>query len=245
MTRSTALILGARSDIAGAISHKFASEGYSIQLAARHVETLWAYKADIELRYAAKVSLHEFDVLATHSHEAFIDNLPILPNVVICVVGFMGEQTTNEKKLEAVAQVIRTNFEGPASIFTLLASRFETRGSGTLVGISSVAGLRGRASNYIYGSAKAGFTAFLSGLRNWLAKNGIHVVTLLPGFVATRMTQDLDLPKRLTAQPVEIAEAIWRAVENKKNVVYVRPIWRVIMFIICAIPENIFKRTNL
>ena len=140
---------------------------------------------------------------------------------------------------------MQTNYIGPASLLAHLANRFAARGSGTLVGISSVAGERGRATNYIYGSAKAGFTAFLSGLRNRLAKQGVHVVTVLPGFVATQMTEGLDLPARLTAQPDEVARAIERAVDKRRNIIYVRPIWWLIMAIIKTIPERIFKNLKL
>ncbi|MDE3123332.1 MAG: SDR family NAD(P)-dependent oxidoreductase, partial [Paracoccaceae bacterium] len=138
-------------------------------------------------------------------------------------------------------RVMRTNFEGPAAILAAFANRFEARRSGTIVGISSVAGERGRATNYIYGSAKAGFTAFLSGLRNRLAGKGVHVVTVLPGFVATRMTAGMDLPAKLTAQPSEVGRAVLRAVKTRRNVIYVRPIWQVIMAVIRNIPEGVFK----
>jgi decaprenylphospho-beta-D-erythro-pentofuranosid-2-ulose 2-reductase len=241
MTKPPILILGARSDIGRAVAHKFAALGHPIQLAVRNIETLAAEKTDMELRHNVPVSLHEFDALATDTHEAFVANLPDLPRVAICAVGLMGQQEENESDIEAAARVMRSNYEGPASILAVLANRFERRGSGTLVGISSVAGERGRATNYVYGSAKAGFTAFLSGLRNRLAKQGVHVVTVLPGFVATQMTEGMDLPARLTAQPSEVAEAIARAVERKKDVIYVRPIWRLIMSMIRSIPEQVFK----
>jgi decaprenylphospho-beta-D-erythro-pentofuranosid-2-ulose 2-reductase len=241
MTKPPILILGARSDIGKAVAHKFAALGHPIQLAVRNIETLAAEKTDMELRHNVPVSLHEFDALATYTHEAFVANLPDLPRVAICAVGLMGQQDENESDIEAAARVMRSNYEGPASILAVLANRFERRGSGTLVGISSVAGERGRATNYVYGSAKAGFTAFLSGLRNRLAKQGVHVVTVLPGFVATQMTEGMDLPARLTAQPSEVADAIACAVERKKDVIYVRPIWRLIMTIIRSIPERIFK----
>jgi decaprenylphospho-beta-D-erythro-pentofuranosid-2-ulose 2-reductase len=241
MTKPPILILGARSDIGKAVAHKFAALGHPIQLAVRNIETLAAEKTDMELRHNVPVSLHEFDALATDTHEAFVANLPDLPRVAICAVGLMGQQDENESDIEAAARVMRSNYEGPASILAVLANRFERRGSGTLVGISSVAGERGRATNYVYGSAKAGFTAFLSGLRNRLAKQGVHVVTVLPGFVATQMTEGMDLPARLTAQPSEVADAIACAVERKKDVIYVRPIWRLIMTIIRSIPERIFK----
>lgn len=245
MTKPPVLILGARSDIAKAVAHKFASLGHPIQLAARNVASIEADKSDIALRHNVAVTLHEFDALATETHEAFVETLPELPEVAVCAVGLMGKQSENEHDIHTAVAVMRTNYEGPASIFTVLAKSFENHRRGTLVGISSVAGERGRATNYVYGSAKAGFTAFLSGLRNRLAKRGVHVVTVHPGFVATQMTEGMDLPKRLTAEPSEVADAIARAVERKKDVIYVRRIWRWVMLIIRNIPENIFKKMKI
>lgn len=245
MTKSPVLILGARSDIARAVAHKFASLGHAIQLAARNADTLQADKTDIELRYRVPVSLHEFDVLVTEQHASFVDSLPELPAIAVCAVGFMGNQPESEQDTAAAVRVMRSNYEGPTSILAVLANRFEIRGSGTLVGISSVAGERGRATNYVYGSAKAGFTAFLSGLRNRLAKKGVHVITVLPGFVATQMTEGMDLPQRLTAPPEEVADALLPAVQSKKDVIYVRPIWQIVMLIIRNIPERVFKRMKI
>ena len=241
MSKGAVLILGARSDIAMAVAHRFGKAGYDIQLAARNSESLGADKSDIELRYQVAVTLHEFDALDIVSHDSFVDALPQLPAVALCAVGYMREQAENERDVQAAAQVMRSNFEGPSSILAVLANRFEQRGSGTLVGISSVAGERGRATNYVYGSAKAGFTAFLSGLRNRLAKNGVHVVTVLPGFVATKMTEGMDLPTKLTAQPEEVAKAVFKAVKRTKNTIYVKPMWWIIMVIIRLIPERLFK----
>lgn len=245
MTKPPVLILGARSDIGKAVAHKFASLGHPIQLAARHAETLETDRADIALRHNVKVSAVEFDVLDTEKHYDFVDQLPALPNIAVCTVGLMGEQLNSEEDLTAAARVMRSNYEGPASILAVLANRFEERGSGTLVGISSVAGERGRATNYVYGSAKAGFTAYLSGLRNRLVQKGVHVVTVLPGFVATQMTEGLDLPEKLTAQPNEVADAIATAIARKKNVIHVRRVWQLIMAIIRNIPEPIFKKMKL
>ncbi|RWR11242.1 SDR family oxidoreductase [Paenirhodobacter populi] len=245
MTKPPVLILGARSDMALAAAHAFAAKGHPLQLAARDAARLDAARQDLELRHRVSVTLHDFDVLDLASHAAFLDTLPGLPGVVICAVGAMGDQTESEQDPDLAVAVMRTNYEGPAHVLGLIANRFLARGNGTIVGISSVAGLRGRATNYVYGSAKAGFTAWLSGLRNRLARHGIHVVTVLPGFVATRMTEGMDLPPRLTAQPDEVAQAIVSAVERGRNVIYVRPIWRLIMAIICAIPETMFKRMQL
>ena len=239
------LILGAHSDIAIAVAHRFAEAGYQIQLAARNINNLAADKSDIELRHQVNVTLHEFDALDTTSHSYFVEQLTILPNITVCAVGYMGVQAENEREIKEASLVIRSNYEGPVSILSVLANCFEARGCGCLVGISSVAGERGRASNYVYGSAKAGFTAFLSGLRNRLAKKGVHVVTVLPGFVSTKMTEGMDLPKKLTAQPKEVANAIFNAVQKKQNIIYTRPVWRFIMIIIRNIPEQIFKRLKL
>ena len=245
MTKNTVLILGARSDIAMAVAHRYAKAGYDIQLAARNANDLSVDSSDIELRHQVSVSLHEFDALEIQSHETFVDNLPQLPTVAVCAVGFMGEQHESEQDISAAARVMRSNFEGPASILAVLANKFEQRGSGCLVGISSVAGDRGRATNYVYGSAKAGFTAFLSGLRNRLAKKGVHVMTVLPGFVATKMTEGMDLPEKLTAEPDELADAIYQAMTQGKNKIYRRRLWYLIMMIIRNIPESIFKKLKL
>ena len=245
MSKETILILGARSGMAIAIAHQFAANGHPIQLAARNLAELEPMKSDLELRYEIPVSIHEFDVLATEMHEEFIEKLPSLPDIAICAVGILTDQVACDKDPVLATQLIRTNFEGPAIILTILANHFEQRGSGTLVGISSVSGLRGRTKQAYYGAAKSGFSTVLAGLRNRLAKKGVHVLTVLPGFVATRMTENLDLPTRLTAQPEEVATALFKAVKKKKNVIYVRSIWRIIMLIIRSIPESIFKKMDI
>jgi len=174
-----------------------------------------------------------------------LKELPVLPNIVVCVVGYMGLQKENEQDLQVASVVLRSNFEGPANILAAIANRFEERGDGCLVGVSSIAGERGRAKNYVYGSAKAGFTAFLSGLRNRLAKTPVHVVSVLPGFVETKMTENMNFPKQLTAQPAEVADKVFKAVQTKRNIVYVKPIWQLIILIIKNIPEQLFKKMQL
>ncbi|GAB4266033.1 MAG: SDR family oxidoreductase [Pararhodobacter sp.] len=242
---ATLLILGAGSDIARACAHRYAREGYALQLAARDPASLEADAQDLRLRHGVEVTLHAFDALDLAGFAPFLDTLPALPNVALCAVGTMGNQAESQRDPQAAARVMRTNYEGPALILGMLAERFEARGSGTLIGISSVAGERGRASNYVYGSAKAGFTAFLSGLRNRLARGPVRVITVKPGFVATRMTEGLPLDPRLTAQPDAVAEAIWTAQARGRDVLYVKPVWALIMAIIRALPERIFKKTAL
>lgn len=245
MSKGSILILGGASDIGLAIAHRFAKEGFDVQLAARRPEELERAKTDMEIRYRVAVSLHAFDALAAHAHEHFMGSLPTLPNVAVCVVGLLGEQRRNETDLEAAVRVMRTNYEGPATILAVIANLFEARGSGVIVGVSSVAGDRGRATNYVYGSAKAGFTAFLSGLRNRLAGKGVHVVTVKPGFVATRMTEGMKLPPALTSTPEAVADQIHAAVLKRRDVVYAKPVWRGVMGAIGAIPEGIFKKLKI
>ena len=245
MNKGSILILGGKSDIGIAIAHKFAFEGYNIQLAARNARMLKNDLKDLQIRYNIKVTIHEFDVLKINSHNKFVSNLPELPMIIVCAVGFMGCQKENEKNEKNASIVFRSNFEGPANIFSIFANEFVKRGSGTLIGISSVAGDRGKASNYIYGSAKAGYTAFLSGMRSRLNTNNVKVITVLPGFVYSKMTKNMKLPKRLTTTPEEVAKSIFLSFKTGKDVIYVLPIWRVIMLIINVIPEKIFKRLSL
>jgi short-subunit dehydrogenase len=241
----TVLILGATSDMGYAIAKKFAAEGYDVQLAARKPEQLSAYKSDLQIRHNRKCTVHAFDALDYASHAAFYNGLSPRPDVSICVIGYMND---NEKVIQdwaETAKTINTNYSGAVSILNLIAADYAQKGNGTIVGISSVAGNRGRQSNYIYGSAKAGFTAYLSGLRNALFKRGVHVMTVLPGFVYTKMTEHLQLPKPLTAQPADVANVVYYGVLKKSNVVYVKWFWRWIMLIITSIPEALFKKLKL
>lgn len=244
MTRSV-LVVGARSDIGLAVARRFASAGYDVQLAARNAGQLDADAADIAIRHHVQATTHELDVLDLDSFGRFVETLPTLPDVAVCAVGLLGDQSVSQADMAVASTVMRSNFEGPALLTGLLADRFVARGSGTLVGISSVAGDRGRASNYIYGSAKAGYTAFLSGLRNRLSGQNVHVLTVLPGFVRTRMTEGMPLPPRLTTTPQRTADTIFQAVLKQRDVIYVKPIWRLIMGIIRALPECVFKGTRL
>ncbi|SEJ23264.1 hypothetical protein SAMN05421762_0662 [Pseudooceanicola nitratireducens] len=236
-------ILGARSDIAMACAHAFAAAGDDLTLCARQSETLAEAAQDLELRHGGSVTLRELDVLDVDP-QAFADDGD-LPDVVICAVGVLGDQLLDQDNAAAIRSVLRANFEAPAALLSAYATAMEDRGSGVIVGISSVAGDRGRATNYVYGSAKAGFTAFLSGMRNRLAKTGVHVITVKPGFVDTRMTEDMDLPGALTAQPAEVGAAVLKAVERRQDVIYVRGVWRLIMGLIRLIPERIFKKLSL
>lgn len=239
------LIAGGTSDIGRATALFFAARGWRIMLAARDTAAAQRNADDIAIRTGAEVSVHILDILQTDRLTPFVDSLPVLPDTIVCVVGELGDQQQAQADLDHAVTVMRTNYEGPALLLGLFADRFLARGSGTIVGVSSVAGDRGRGSNYIYGSAKAGLTAFLSGLRNRLAPAGVRVITVKPGFVRTRMTAAMTLPPLLTAAPAELGHLIHRAATRRGDVVYARRIWRLVMFVIRALPEPVFKRMHL
>ncbi len=241
----TVLILGATSDIGAAIAKKFASEKYNVQLAGRREEQLKPLQSDLEIRYCIHCSVHPFDAEKFETHQAFYDSLSPKPDVTVYVIGYMND---NEKVINNWSESLRTintNYSGAVSILNIVASGYSKKGAGTIVGISSVAGNRGRQSNYIYGSAKAALTAYLSGLRNKLFHSKVHVMTVLPGFVYTKMTEHLKLPKPLTAKPEEVANAVFNGVKKKKNIIYIKWFWKWIMLIITSVPEPMFKKKKL
>lgn len=239
------LILGATSDMAIAIARQLATEGYSITLAGRSTERLSAMEGDLRVRHKAMVTSVPFDALNFDSHQDFYQSLAEKPDVVICVFGMLGDQAQAQSDWTHCHQIINSNYTGAVSILNVIANDFERRRKGTIVGISSVAGERGRQSNYIYGSAKAGFTAYLSGLRNRLFHHGVHVMTVKPGFVKTKMIENLSTPGLLTAVPRQVAKKVSKAILKKKDTVYVLSVWRIIMMVIKSIPEAIFKRLKM
>lgn len=239
------LILGALSDIAQATAHRFAQAGHHIIFAARRIERLDAIVRDFEIRYKDKPEAVAFDALDCDGHRHFYEVLSTKPDVTICVFGALGDQKEEEKDFSKARCILDTNYSGAVSILHVVAADYEMRKAGVIIGVSSVAGERGRQSNYIYGGAKAGVTAFLSGLRNRLYPSGVHVMTVKPGFVRTAMTEGVKLPPLITATPEQVAADIYKAYEKKRDVVYTLWVWRYIMLIIRVIPEFVFKRLKM
>lgn len=238
---SIVLILGARSDIGRSLARRYAEAGCAVVLGARRAAELADDVSDLQIRHRVDARHVEFDVLDPDA-DGFFDRLGTLPDTVIMVAGLLGDQEASVADTREADRVMRTNYNGPAIFLLAAGRRMAARGSGTIVGISSVAGDRGRQSNFIYGAAKAGLTAFLSGLRASLAPRGVHVMTVKPGFVATQMTKDMKLPPLLTASADEVAGAVFKAATKQRNSIYVRPIWWPIMAIIRHVPEPIFKK---
>ena len=240
------LILGGNADIGIALAHRFAQEGFDLLLTARREEAFnLAWSDDLQKAHGISVKWLQFEGLDFDSHAAFYEQIAEPLEVVICVFGYLGNQKEAEQNFEEAQTILQSNFTAPVSILNRVANDFAEKGQGTIIGISSVAGERGRQSNYFYGAAKAGWTAYLSGLRNRLHPFGVQVLTVKPGFVRTKMTKGLDLPPLLTASPEALAQSIWRAYRRKQNVLYHRPIWRLIMWIIRHLPEALFKRLRL
>lgn len=244
----TLLVLGATSDMAQATALEFCKHGWEIVLAARNVEAARLIGNDLARRAGLDeraFAAFAFDALATEGHTEFWNALPQCPDGVLCAIGGGGDPAAAEHDLPLADQIMRVNFTGLVPVLLLAADAFEARGSGVIIGIGSVAGDRGRAANYIYGSAKAGFATFLGGLQNRLFSKGISVIVVKPGPAYTKMSEGLALNPMLTAKADEIGRAIYKAVQHKKGVVYVKPIWRLIMLIIMHIPSFIFNRMNL
>ena len=241
----TLLILGATSDMARASALEFARNGWNLLLAGRTMSELEALALDAQLRTGRSAQCVFFDACAPYNALDLWNSLPLRPDAVLCAVGCLGDQMAAQQDPALAEQVFCANFTGLAPILAVAANAFEAQGTGLIIGISSVAGDRGRASNYIYGAAKAGMTAFLSGLRHRLARTNVRVITVKPGFVATRMTEGMALPPLLTATPQQVAEDLLRSVEKGRDVVYTRWFWRWIMLAVRMLPECLFKRTKL
>lgn len=239
------LVLGANSDMAVAIARRFAQAGWHIQLASRNIEALQIEAQHLQVAYGVKANACHFDARDPDRHASFYAALAHKPDGVVVAFGLLGDQTASQADFKQAQAVIETNYTGAVSICEIVAADMEQRQSGFIVGISSVAGDRGRASNYIYGSSKAAFSAYLSGLRHRLFKSGVQVMTVKPGFVATKMTEGLNLPAKLTATPQEVAQAVFTGVSKRKNEIYVKWMWRYIMLIIIHLPNFVFNRTKL
>ncbi len=243
----SAWIFGATSRVGEALARHWAQRGYDIVLSARRREEAEAIASDIALRFRVRAHVLVLDATDIDGHEAAILAMAASSGAIdhaALVFGDMGDQEGSQADSAAAAHVINVNYTGAVSICETLAALMIEQGSGNIIGVSSVAGDRGRASNYIYGSAKGAFTLYLQGLRNRLHEHGVGVLTVKLGFVDTRMTWALQsgLPK---ATPEASAAAIAAAVERGENVMYYPRFWAGIMGIIRAIPEPIYKRLKI
>jgi decaprenylphospho-beta-D-erythro-pentofuranosid-2-ulose 2-reductase len=240
------IVLGSTSEVAQAFVEEALREGErfeKIYLLTSNKETAERFARHIDVKFLQQAEVIEFDLMKEIDYMRFEK---ISSSLLFCAAGYLGEGTEeglyDHKNTE---RIIGVNYSKLIPVINYFAQKFESRRSGTIIGLSSVAGDRGRQSNFIYGSAKAAFTAYLSGLRNYLFDKKVHVMTVKPGFMATKMTEGLPLNPKLTATPKEAAASIFKAYKKRRNVAYVLPVWGIIMMVIRNIPEFIFKKLKL
>ncbi len=241
------IVIGATSRIAQETIRHFARDGAHFFLVARSADKLALVASDLEAHGARSVTTHVMDVNAFDQHQPMLDAateaLGMIDSVLIAH-GTLSDQEQAQTDVDYMLSEFSTNFSSAAALLTRVANIFEAQGRGSITVISSVAGDRGRGSNYVYGSAMAAKTAFLQGLRNRLAKHNVHVLTVKPGPVDTPMTAHLTSGPR-KADPKQVGQQIYRAMKARRDVVYTPPIWRLIMLVIRHIPERIFKKLSL
>lgn len=238
------LIIGASSAIAEQCARIYASRGDALFLVARSLERLMVISADLLVRGSAQVYQFQVDMNEIDRHEVILDEAERAMggvDLVLIAHGTLSDQQACERCVDKTLVEIKTNALSVISILTLVANRFELKQAGIIAVISSVAGDRGRASNYVYGSAKAMVTTFTSGLRQRLYKSNVTVVTIKPGFVDTPMTSAFKKGV-LWTKPNVVALKIIQAIDKKKSEVYVPSFWWLIMAVIKLIPNSLFKK---
>lgn len=241
----TWLVLGASSAMARAFAREAARRGHALVLAGRDLEDLRRTAADCRLRGAPAAEAIALDARRPATHERLADHAAGLagPLSVALFIGAMPAQAEIDADPALLEATVTDVLAGPAAILHRLAPLVEARG-GTVLGVGSVAGDRGRLGNYVYGAAKAGLHTYLQGLRNRLGRSGAHVVTVKPGFVDTAMTWGLP-GLFLVASPEDVARDCWRAIERRRDVIYTPWFWRWIMLVIRLVPERVFKRLSI
>lgn len=241
------LILGATSAIAERTARLFAQRGDQLFLVARNAQRLKTITDDLRVRGACDCDYRVANLADNSEHVELLREATAQLgglDVVLIAYGTLGDQKAGEQDFAMAMQELQTNCLSVLSLLSLLANQMEQQGHGCLAVLSSVAGDRGRQSNYIYGTAKGGLSIFLQGLRNRLGKTGIQVLTIKPGFVDSPMTREFD-KGLLWAKPEKIAAGIVKAIDKKRDVIYLPFFWRYIMLIIKLIPEKLFKRLSL
>lgn len=240
------IVLGSNSEVAQSFVEKAleAGEKYStIYLCTSNRENTEKFAKHIDVKFLQQTQIIDLDLEKEIDYVKLND---LNSDLLFCATGYLGlstEEGLYDKK--NTEKIIDINYARLVPVLNFFAEKMERQRSGTLIVLSSVAGERGRQSNFIYGSAKAGLTAYLSGLRNYLFPKKVHVITVKPGFMDTKMTEGLPLNPKLTATPKQAANSIYKAYKSHKNVAYVLPIWEIIMLIIRNIPEFIFKKLKL
>jgi len=242
--KSTSALLGANSGLGVAIARRLAEQGESLILLARDESKLNQTADDLRAR-GAEVVTHVVDFDNLDAHDDIVNKIGSADHIYT-LYGTLPDQTLCEQNWDTTMAALHTNFVSAVSLLGRLANEFEQRGHGSLVVVSSVAGDRGRKSNYVYGTAKGALSIFCAGLRNRLAGSGVHVLTVKPGFIDTPMTAHIEKkPAVLWVDADRVAADIVKASAARKNVLYTPWFWRFILLIIRLVPEPVFKRLSL
>ncbi len=258
--RKSIVIIGGKSDIGLSIAKKFYSKDFDVILACREIDDNFEFKNKIKNLFGNNCSIIEFNILDISSYASFLDKVflqvskfknikyledQISPDIVVNVIGKMADTNKHKNDSKLYEEAMLSNYLCPALLIESLVEKIEkTKIKCSIIGFSSVAGERGRASNYIYGSAKSGFTEYLSGMRQRLYGTNILIQTIIPGFVKTKMLKNFKTPNFLTSTPDEVGNLVYNSYISGKEITYTK-YWKLIMIIIKLIPETIFKRLKL
>jgi short-subunit dehydrogenase len=243
------IILGALSAIAIATARIYAAEGASLMLVARNEARLKGLADDLRARGAVRVDMAVMDLEAASAAAdsqlaAWSRTLGGIDHVLV-IYGYLGSQEKASADLVELDRILSSNFTTAVRWCEAAARILRAQKHGSIVGVSSVAGDRGRQSNYAYGAAKGGFALYLQGLAHSLAKSGVRAVAVKPGFVDTPMTDGMNKSGALWAKPAQIGRAIRRAADKGGPIQYAPPLWRMIMLVIRSVPAFVFHKTKL
>jgi short-subunit dehydrogenase len=241
------VMIGATSAIAQAVAKKLINHETHFLLVGRNEARLGAVADDLRTRGAAEVHSKVLDLCDVSRHQEIIEEARKKLgeiDLVLLAHGTLPEQRQLEKSHQATMQCLQENALSVISLATLFGNYFGNLGRGSLVAISSVAGERGRQSNYVYGTAKAAVSTFMQGLRNRLQPVGVHVLTVIPGFVETPLTAQFEKGP-MWATPDAVADDIVRGIKKRRDVIFTPFFWRYVALVIRVIPESIFKRMKL
>lgn len=242
------VVLGASSEIAMATLEEFAVHGpWHLSLCGRNLEALEALAASLCVQYGCVCSCHYFDATMDHAamYQLWEELSSLRVDVFFCAVGYLGPQALSQSDIQAGELIFQCNFNGLVPLIALAGSYFESQGQGQIMVITSVAGDRGRCSNYYYGASKAAMSAYLSGLRVRLYRKGVAVINIKPGYVKTRMVAKRNLPPYISASVQTVAKDIYRAYLKPRAVVYTMWLWRYIMLVVKLLPDFVFKHLHM